>query len=264
MQTRGSGLTDIRLKLARAEKHLGEIQKALEQYKEGECTLTLEKDEELQMAVQRVRLAPSSSPEISAIAGDFFANVRSALDYIVWQLVLTNSPNQPGPNNQFPIANSPKDFSEQLERKRLRGISEEAVKTIEALQPYQDRKNPLGILNKLVNIDKHRTLNVVSVVADNTEMISQSGGFALFLGDEEVRHGSIFGEIGIPFGLLSTFRGLGDNLPSVTMRGTCSLFLAFDDPSAESLAHLRVDRTLEDIFNFVTHSVLPQFDRFLA
>jgi hypothetical protein len=260
----GSELHDIPLKLARAEKHLHEVLTALDGYKRGECTITMEKDDELQMAVQRIRLVPSSSPQISAIAGDFFANVRSVLDYIVWQLVLNNPPNQPGPSNQFPITSSSEEFSEQIGRKRLRGIPDDAVKIIETLQPYPDRDNPLGILNKLVNIDKHRTLNVVSVVADNTEVVSQSGEFALVLGDEELRDGEIFGGIGIPFKMLPMLPDFERKLPGMKMRGTCSLFLAFDDPTTERLEDFRVDVTLSRIYEFVTRDVLPKFDRFLT
>lgn len=264
MNKNGSSLNEIQLKLARAKKHLGDVLSALEGYRQAECTIAMEKDEALQMAVQRVHLVPNSSPEISAIAGDFFSNVRAVLDYVVWQLVLGNPPNKPGPSNQFPIADSPKAFSEQVVRKRLRGVPEDAIKIIETLQPYHDCDNPLGILNRLVNIDKHQTLNVIAVVADNTEVVSQSGNFALMLGDEELRDGCIFGEIGIPFDLIpSMFPDFERRLPSMKMHGTCSLFLAFDDPTAERLEDFRVDRTLQNIFMFVRDRVLPGFDGFL-
>ena len=47
------------------------------------------------------------------------------------------------------------------------------------------------------------------------------------------------------------------------MHGICSVFLAFDDPTAESLEDSRVDRTLQDIFAFVRDHVLAGFDGFL-
>ena len=264
MNENGSNLNEIRLKLARAQKHLGDVLDALQGYERGEVIIAMEKDDALQMAVQRVHLVPNSSPEISAIAGDFFSNVRATLDYVVWQLVLNNPPNEPGPSNQFPITDSPKAFAEQVARKRLRGVPEDAIKIIEALQPYQDSGNPLGILNRLVNIDKHQTLNVIAVVADNTEVVSQSGNFALMLGDEEMRDGSIFGEIGIPFNLIpSIFPDFESRLSTMKMQGTCSVFLAFDDPTAEYLENSRVDRTLQNILMFTRDRVVPSFDDFL-
>jgi hypothetical protein len=57
----GNGLSDIRIKLERAEKHLHEALAALANYRRGECTITMEKDEELQMAVQGICLAPSAA-----------------------------------------------------------------------------------------------------------------------------------------------------------------------------------------------------------
>jgi hypothetical protein len=95
------GIDSIQVKLMRADKHLAEALAVIDGYKRGECTITMEKDASIQMAVQRVRLSPAASPEISAIAGDFFSNVRSVLDYIVWQIVKSNPPNEPGANNQF-------------------------------------------------------------------------------------------------------------------------------------------------------------------
>jgi hypothetical protein len=263
MTKNASRRNEIQLKLVRAEKHLGDVLGEIRRYRRGKITIVMEKDEALQMAVQRVYLKPNSLPEISAIAGDFFSNIRAALDYIVWQLVLNNPPAEPGPNNQFPITNSAKGFSDQVDRKRLRGVPEDAIKIIEALQPYHEHNNPLGILNRLVNIDKHQTLNVVAVVADNTEVISQSGEFAFVLGDEELRDGEVFGGIGIPFNMLPVFPNFEKRLPEMKMQGECSLFLAFDDPSAERLEDFRVDETVKRIYDYVAYDVLPKFDRFL-
>lgn len=258
-----SPLDSIRIKLARAEEHLNEVIRTTREYAQGECSIAMEKDVALQMAVQRIRIKPSASPEISAMAGDFFANVRAVLDYIVWQLVLSNPPNEPSASNQFPIANKPSDFADQLARKRLRGVPEKAVTLIEQLQPYNADDNPIGILNRLSNIDKHQTLNVVTVVADNTEIISQAGNFALILGDEELRDGTIFGEIGIPFKMIPMLPDFERRLPEMKMHGKCSLFVAFEDPSAEYLEDFRVDRTLQWIFEFTRDKVIPAFEPFL-
>lgn len=258
-----SPLDSIWLKLARAEKHLDEVIRKTKEYAHGECSIVMEKDVALQMAVQRIRIRPSASPEISAMAGDFFSNVRAALDYIVWQLVLSNPPNEPSASNQFPITNKPDDFAEQLARKRLRGVPDKAVTLIEQFQPYSAEDNPLGILNRLSNIDKHQTLNVVTVVADNTEVISQTGNFAFILGDEELRDGTIFGGIGIPFKMIPKLPDFERRLPEMKMHGKCSLFVAFEDPSAEYLDDYRVDRTLQGIFNFIRDKVIPAFEPFL-
>ena len=230
-------------------------------FSEGECTITFEKDTKRKIFVQRIRLTPKASPEISAIAGDFFGNVRSALDYLVTQLVIANHPSVPSKGNAFPIAESAVDYAEFAPR-RLKGVSPQAAALIEALQPYNRGDNPLGILNRLVNIDKHRSLNVVTVVADNTEVVSVDGGFRLFLGDEELRDGTVFGGIGMPFHMAAKLSNFEARLPNMKMHGKCSLFVAFDDPSAEELEHFRVDSTLEGIFKFVRDTVIPAFEPF--
>jgi hypothetical protein len=259
---RGSPLEAVRVKLVRAEKHLNEVTVATLGYAQGECSIALEPDSERKMFVQRVRLSPSASPEISAIAGDFLANMKSILDYIVWELVKATPGNLPTASNQFPISDTASDFAGQVARKRLRGVPNEAAALIERLQPYNAGRSILGTLNRLHNIDKHRTLNVVTVVADNTEVISQSGDFSLFLGDEELRDGTIFGGIGMPFALAAKIPHFQDTLPFMRMHGKCSMFVAFDDESAEDLEGLRVDRTLKQIFEFIRDTVIPDFEPF--
>jgi hypothetical protein len=252
----------VRVKLVRAEKHLNEVIAATRKYAQGECSIVLEKDSKRKLFVQRVRLTPSASPEVSAIAGDFLANVKSILDYIVWELVKTTPGNSPTASNQFPITYTASEFADQIARKRLRGVPIEAATLIERLQPYNAGNSFLGTLNRLHNIDKHRTLNVVTVVADNTEVVAQSGEFALFLGDEELRDGTIFGGIGIPFATAARIPNFKARLPNMKMHGKCSMFIAFDDESAEDLEGLRVDRTLQEIFEFVRDAVIPAFEPF--
>lgn len=254
-------LAEVHIKLVRAQKHLDEALGLISQFTEGECTIALEKDEQRQLYVQRVRLTPKGSPEISAIAGDFFSNVRSALDYIVTQLVLANPPNVPGKANAFPIADTSAEFTN-LASKRLKGVAPRAAALIESLQPYQRRNNPLGILNRLVNIDKHRTLNVITCVADETEVVSLSGDYRLYLGGEELRDGTVFGGVGMPVALASEIPGFEARLPTMKMYGKCSLFVAFDDPLAEELENFRVDSVLESILEFMRDTVVPAFEPF--
>lgn len=261
MQSPSSPLDGIRVKLIRAEKHLNEAILTTRTYTHGECTIGMEKDLALKMAVQRIRITPSASPEISAIAGDFFFNIRAVLDYIVWQLVLSNPPHQPTPSNQFPITSSPGDFAKAVDRKQLRGVPKAAATLVERLQPYNAGQNPLGILTKLHKIDKHQTLNVVTVVADNADLVSQAGGFALNIGNDELRDGTVFGGIGIPFSMLAKLPN-ADHLLEMKMHGKCSIFVAFVDPSVEDLEDFRVDRTLQEIFEFVKETVIPAFEPF--
>lgn len=253
----------IRSKLVRAEKHLDEVTKLCGQYAHGHCVISPEADLGNQLVIMRIHLTPEIDPALSAAAGDFFFNIRSLLDHFVWQLVLANPPNEPSASNQFPIAYTKADFDIAIRRrKHLRGVSAEAAATIETLQPYRTRDNPLGMLNRLHNIDKHRELNVVTVVADNAELIANTGTFALTLGNDELRHGAVWGDIGVPLSL----PGVLDKLRSgsaMQMIGECSLFVAFNDPSNEELESFRVDKILEEIYDFVRKTVIPTLEPFL-
>jgi hypothetical protein len=61
--------------------------------------------------------------KVSLIIGDGLQNIRSALDYLVWELVLAANA-EPGEKHQFPICAIPKAFKDEIRRGRLSGLSE--------------------------------------------------------------------------------------------------------------------------------------------
>jgi hypothetical protein len=106
---------------------------------------------------------------LSTIVGDLVHNTRSALDHLVWQLVLTNG-GSPGHHTAFPIYTSQTNFVRNVlpnPKRRgespLDGVSAEGHQMIDAMQPYhrsnQADLHPLAILSQADNIDKHRLLN---------------------------------------------------------------------------------------------------------
>lgn len=99
----------------------------------------------------------------SVRAGEFAYNLRSALDHLVWQLVIANN-GCPERHNEFPI-HSKKDT--QRIKKSLKGVAQTAMEYIISVQPYQpgsaDVGNGLALLNDMCNIDKHRHLVVANV-----------------------------------------------------------------------------------------------------
>ena len=106
-------------------------------------------------------LKPKSPiPEkIGLVVGDCLQNLRTSLDYLVWELVL-KAGNTPGKDNAFPICIVAKSFQD-CKGTRLRGVTPSAVAAIEASQPYHDRQpdaTSLAALDKLTNINKHRRL----------------------------------------------------------------------------------------------------------
>jgi hypothetical protein len=112
----------------------------------GECTFYLTQ-------------VPDIPPRLVAIIGDALHNLRSALDHLAWQLVI-KAGNIPTNVTAFPICDSAKHHQHES-RKRLKGMSQNAIDAIDNLKPYKgggDPDNLLWCLHRLNAIDKHRLL----------------------------------------------------------------------------------------------------------
>jgi hypothetical protein len=75
--------------------------------------------------------------QLAIILGDSIQNTRSALDYLVWELVLTFG-GTPCERNQFPLCKNATQFKDAVHKRRLCGISEAAIDEVEVLQPYYE------------------------------------------------------------------------------------------------------------------------------
>jgi hypothetical protein len=98
--------------------------------------------------------------DLSFIVGDCIHNLRSILDNLVWQLgELSGCPAGVLKNLSFPVCVDSEDFAKKAEL--FKGFPQTAIDLIESLQPYQGGNdpyyNPLWILNRLWNNDKHRS-----------------------------------------------------------------------------------------------------------
>lgn len=109
--------------------------------------------------------------------GDALHNVRSALDHLVWQLVLLNG-QQPTRANQFPICDSEKEYLGDGGKRKgkqqacLQGVKPEHVKLIDERQPYLEplelgkKLHPLSVLRDLSNEDKHQVIHLTDIAVD--------------------------------------------------------------------------------------------------
>jgi hypothetical protein len=161
------------LKIARANEHLSALEAEALRFpaEHDPCELALESDLDSgwhTLGVTRVEELP---PEWGVIVGDIAHNLHSALDHLVWQLVLANG-EKPGAWTYFPIISEEGDFLRRAicpsddKRAMLHGLDwrGEAVAMIERLQPYNTPKgvrrlHPLRILNAVSNADKHRVVH---------------------------------------------------------------------------------------------------------
>jgi len=109
---------------------------------------------------------------LSLPVGDSIYNLRSALDYVVYELAILDS-GKGQEHTQFPIVDCENNFDEQ--KHHLRGLHEHHIRAIEALQPYKGiewTKTLRGISNP----DKHRHLIPVQVQAPPYVFAHWSGG----------------------------------------------------------------------------------------
>ena len=103
------------------------------------------------------------SPEESYITGtpkvlvtQIVENLRSALDYMVFELSRLNVTNLDERRPQFVIVGSGTEFRRQA-KSRLRYLTEEQKSFVEQIQPYHGN-SMLGLLGDIAGLGKHRSL----------------------------------------------------------------------------------------------------------
>jgi hypothetical protein len=163
-------LSGVRAKLRRAD----ELREAYDELFEGflsdhPYSIFFEYDPETGWHVFRwLVMGEPPLEDLSLIFSDILGNLRSTLDYLVWQLVLAGG-RKPGRQTGFPIVKREKDWRVQG-GSALKGVGPEWVELIEAMQPFQrfDRPDlhPLAILEHVNNLSKHRFLPAAVLTAD--------------------------------------------------------------------------------------------------
>lgn len=156
-----ASLEGPRLKLARAWKHLEDLELAVSVFikTQGE-KVTVEHESET--GYRTWVIAEPDQPDVrwNLLIGDVLYNLRSALDYLAWQLVEANGRNPNTTGTGFPLFD---DISLYVEKglPMIQGMSPVVQAAIEAAQPYhrpspEYRTDSLLLLNRLSNVYKHR------------------------------------------------------------------------------------------------------------
>jgi hypothetical protein len=119
---------------------------------------------------------------VAILAGETLQAMRSSLDYVAWQLALGRS-DTPPPTTAFPIFAREKLY----ERDKMRfigGIDPSIHPVFDSLQAYHagdDATNqPLWVLHRLANDDKHKTPHVVGTLPKGV-MVNRPAGVDLGL-----------------------------------------------------------------------------------
>lgn len=157
-------------KVQRAQAHFHSLTEAVEVFcEEGPYTLVYDDQPRGDGFYIGRAIGVRESPRIlGIILGDVLHNLRSALDHLVWQVVLASG-NRPGQWNRFPLLKKPEDFDAQVAAPHARGkespllgVRAGLVQLFESYQPY-DRPDGMAhgfaVLRDLSNVDKHRVVH---------------------------------------------------------------------------------------------------------
>ncbi len=161
------------LKVKRAQKHMVDIERAAKDYARlHPYEFTRVRDADLKgQVVYEVRITEQPDPMIAIMLGDFVHNLRSALDHIVVACVSKKHHGSAG----FPIVLDPiwnqdtkgefvlkDDDARERFASAIEGLPERALAIVEGAQPYHSARgshhDPIGIISRLGNADKHRRL----------------------------------------------------------------------------------------------------------
>lgn len=167
----GGALEGVVVKLGRAEAHTRDLNALLAPLVDiATKSIVREIDGDPSKLLYRVTEVPAFEPGVSAIIGDAFSNLRSALDHLAWRLVELDG-GVPCEHTQFPV------YASRLSKKghpRVVTIQPQILRAdilnaLEAVQPY-NRGNPwddtLWIVRELRNIDTHRLLLVIACAVE--------------------------------------------------------------------------------------------------
>ena len=111
--------------------------------------------------------------EASIIVGEVVYNLRSALDYLVYELSKSNT-GRSRSGTQFVITDRSEDFG-RLKKNMLKGLSPQQISIIEKLQPYHNVAWTKA-LTMLSNPDKHRELTYVNHYGEENKLDIVMGG----------------------------------------------------------------------------------------
>jgi hypothetical protein len=107
-------------------------------------------------------------PRIGILIGESLQQLRSALDHIVWLLSLLTTADPPT-STEFPVykdATGKGGYARNRQRK-IEAVPTAAQAVIDGMQPHLQtapEEDPLWMLHRLTNDDKHRLTHVVAAI----------------------------------------------------------------------------------------------------
>jgi hypothetical protein len=154
----GKILSASRSKIARAQKHIQELQDEIAEYIASSPVSI--KTEPFEMAGKhgfKFRTEFRGPPQhLSPIIGDIFHNLRSALDLAACECVRANGNSDA--NVYFPFCDDPDFLPDMIKKRNLHRASQSIVDYIASLRPYKGGNIGLRAIHDLNVRDKHAAI----------------------------------------------------------------------------------------------------------
>lgn len=167
MPTIADRLLHVTLKIKRAKEHIADLQKQVRAFLDtNPYRVACKVDPDTRKPIYYVASVEPTPQCLPLIAGDIIQNLMSALDHLAFQLVCSDTgDNPPNPNwIYFPIQDDATKY-EAKKRGKIEGAAQETIDAIDALKPYKGGNDLLWMLYRLNNIEKHRILLTVGSCA---------------------------------------------------------------------------------------------------
>ena len=229
-------LFGIRLKLQRAEEQIHALKADMDAFHEGDPYGASSHFKAELRTLALVARVHKPCPGMWGIQiGEIAHNLRSALDHLVWELVIHHTGSPPtGSKSGFPIFETETGYRNRA-GPLIAGVSPEARALIEARQPFATGDgilSPLWGLYELSNFDKHRTLHLTGATLEGVEL--KFSGLAPHIRYEVTarpagpfKHDTVFLTVRFP-GTEWPFAG---SVEKVKVQGPMRFGVAFDEGS---------------------------------
>jgi|HubBroStandDraft_1064217.scaffolds.fasta_scaffold192752_1 hypothetical protein len=248
-----ASLESVRQKVFHAYMHLETLKSEMMRYfSTNPCAMVRDADSTPENPTFSFATRKPIPQRLPFIIGDCLQNLRSALDYLVWELVKAAS-NEPGKKNMFPVCLTAKSFEDALKSGRLDGIDVHAIALIDQVQPYHAGESDapgqgLFVLDDLTNINKHRhvLLTLIRSAPAADTQFAQIGDEMWALPSPTV---------------LDPNTEFGSNLTpqQMEMHGNLITFIALHEGAAENV---EVILCLTGLISYVSNDLLPRFQIF--
>jgi hypothetical protein len=156
-------LKHVTLKIKRAKEHAAELQRQLRAFLDSSpYKVGFKHDPKTRKLIYYVASAQPIPDSLPLVTGDVIQNLMCALDHLAYQIVCSDTNDQPPNPNwiYFPIADNLQKY-EAKKAGKMQGAARDSFAAIDTLKPYRGGNDLLWALYKLNNIEKHRLLLTV-------------------------------------------------------------------------------------------------------